>query len=191
MTTNTLNIGTVSPVEALSQAKNEPAWMLDLRLKAWRFFEEIPWPTGAEETWRRTKLTGFKFEEYQPVSGGTACGVLPADVAKSLAEIESVGTLAIVDGATAKYELDAGLTARGVIFSDLHTAARQHPELVQRYFGAAVATDENKFSALQLRAVEPAARSSMCRATSSSSSRSRRSSARVRASWRGCTTRSS
>ena len=64
MTTQTLTVRT--PVEALSQAKNEPAWMLDLRLKAWRFFEEIPWPTGAEETWRRTKLTGFKLEEYQP-----------------------------------------------------------------------------------------------------------------------------
>ena len=48
--------------------------MLDLRLKAWRFFEEIPWPTGAEETWRRTKLTGFKFEEYQPVSGADRIG---------------------------------------------------------------------------------------------------------------------
>ena len=148
MTTQTLTTSKVSAVETLSQAKNEPAWMLDLRLKAWRFFEEIPWPTGAEETWRRTKLTGFKFEEYQPVNGGTAAEILPAEVAKSLAEIESVGALAIVDGATAKYELDAGLTARGVIFSDLHSAARQHPELVQRYFGAAVATDENKFSAL-------------------------------------------
>ena len=79
---------------------------------------------------------------------GPQSATLPAEVAKSLAEIESVGTLAIVDGATAKYELDAGLAARGVIFSDLHTAALQHPELVQSYFGAAVATDENKFSAL-------------------------------------------
>jgi Fe-S cluster assembly protein SufD len=147
MTTGTLNIGTVSPVEALSQAKNEPNWMLDLRLKAWRFFEEMPWPTGAEETWRRTKLTGFKLEDYQPFTRGEATA-LPADVAKSLAEIESVGTLAIVDGATLRCELDPALTARGVIFSDLDTAARTHPELVQKYYNTAVATDENKFSAL-------------------------------------------
>ena len=73
---------------------------------------------------------------------------LPADVAKSLAEIESVGTLAIVDGATVKCELDPALAARGVIFSDLDTAARTHPELVQKYYNAAVATDENKFSVL-------------------------------------------
>jgi len=143
MTTTTL----IMPVDTLSQAKNEPAWMLDLRLKAWRFFEEIPWPTGAEETWRRTKLTGFKLEDYQPFAAPQATS-LPADVKKSLGEIESVGSLAIVDGATVKSELDPALAARGVIFSDLDTAARTHPELVQKYYNTAVATDENKFSAL-------------------------------------------
>ena len=53
-----------------------------------------------------------------------------------------------MDGATAQHKLDASLTARGVIFTDLHTAAREHPDLVQRYFNTVVATDENKFSAL-------------------------------------------
>ena len=122
--------------------------MLDLRRKAWRFFEEIPWPTGNEETWRRTKLTGFKLEDYQPLTGATQPAAIPAEVEKSLAEIDSIGTLAIVDGATLKYELDPSLHARGVIFSDLHSAAREHPELVQRAFNSVVATDENKFSAL-------------------------------------------
>ena len=147
MATETLVMTQNTTVAALSQARGEPEWMLDLRRKAWRFFEEIPWPTGSEETWRRTKLTGFKLEEYQPV-GGIAPAALPADVEKSLAEIESVGSLAIVDGATARYELDAGLAARGVIFCDLHTAVREHPALVQQTFNSAVATDENKFSAL-------------------------------------------
>ena len=57
-----------STVEALSAGQNEPDWMLELRRKAWRFFEEIPWPTGNEETWRRTKLTGFKLEDYPPLA---------------------------------------------------------------------------------------------------------------------------
>ena len=56
-------------VEALSLARHEPDWMLELRLRAWRFFQEIPWPTGNEETWRRTKLTGFKLEDYAPLVG--------------------------------------------------------------------------------------------------------------------------
>ena len=49
-------------VEALSAQKQEPTWFLDLRRRAWRFFEEIPWPTGNEEEWRRTRLTGLHVE---------------------------------------------------------------------------------------------------------------------------------
>ncbi len=150
-----------SPVESLSVGKDEPTWMLDLRLQAWRFFDEMPWPTGNEETWRRTKLTGFKLEDYQPFVGVEPSGgqpakastpdrfaILPAEVEKSLSEVESVGDLAIVDGAVARYRLDPALAARGVIFTDLDTACRVYPELVQRHFNSTVATDENKFSAL-------------------------------------------
>ena len=48
--------------------------MLELRIRAWRFFEEMPWPTGTEETWRRTKLTGFKLEDYVPLVGALSEG---------------------------------------------------------------------------------------------------------------------
>jgi Fe-S cluster assembly protein SufD len=147
MAIETRIMSTESPVEAISQAKDEPTWMLDLRRKAWRFFEEIPWPTGSEETWRRTKLTGFAWEDYQSFPAAKA-SALPAVVEKSLSEVASIGSLAIVDGATAKCELDPGLAARGVIFTDLDTAARTYPELVQKHYNTAVATDENKFSAL-------------------------------------------
>lgn len=148
MTTDALTMTRNTPVEALAQAKNEPEWMLDIRRKAWRFFEEMPWPTGAEETWRRTKLTGFKLEDYQPLHGTDAPDTLPEDVTKSLAEVESIGSLAFVDAAPALHTLDAALAARGVIFTSLDEAVRRYPELVQRYFNSVVAIDENKFSAL-------------------------------------------
>lgn len=150
MTTQTKVIENISQasVEALSFVRQEPDWMLDLRLKAWRFFQEIPWPTGVEETWRRTKLTGFKMEDYAPLVGAGAISRLPDEVSKSLAEVESVGELAFVDGARAHYRLDPQLAAQGVIFTDLGTAAREHADLVQKVFGAAVSESEHKFSAL-------------------------------------------
>lgn len=144
MITTTIN----TPAEALSVAKGEPEWMLDIRRKAWRFFEEIPWPTGAEETWRRTKLTGFKLEDFAPLTGVEASAALPDEVTKSLAEVESVGSLAFVDSALANRELDADLARRGVIFTSLDEAVRRYPELVQQHFNSVVAIDENKFSAL-------------------------------------------
>ena len=54
-------------VEALSSQRREPAWFLDLRRRAWRFFEEIAWPTGQEEEWRRTRLTGLNIDEFREV----------------------------------------------------------------------------------------------------------------------------
>lgn len=148
MTAHTLTMADSAPVEALWRAKNEPEWMLDIRRKAWRFFEEIPWPTGSEETWRRTKLTGFKLEEYTPLTGAEAPVALPDEVKKSLSEIESVGNLAFVDAALALRELDESLAHRGVIFTSLDDAVQRYPELVQKYFNSVVAIDENKFSAL-------------------------------------------
>jgi Fe-S cluster assembly protein SufD len=133
--------------ETLSAARGEPAWMLELRRRAWRFFEEMPWPTGKEETWRRTRLTGFNLEDYTPAAP-VAPAVLPESVTSRLSEIQSAGSLAVVDGQQAQAELAEPLKARGVVFTSLSTALAEHPELVQRAFSTAVATDENKFSAL-------------------------------------------
>ncbi len=53
------------------------------------------------------------------------------------------------DAATACAEIDPELAAQGVIFSDLDTAVREHPELVKQYFMTqAVPVDFGKFEAL-------------------------------------------
>ena len=149
MTSLTVDSISSAAVDALSAARSEPAWLLDLRQRAWRFFEEMPWPTGNEETWRRTRLTGFALDNFAPLNGNASpAGDLPAPVLQSLGEIKSAGSLAVVNGAGTRSELADELAHQGVIFSDLTTAVRTHPELVQRGLGAAVAVDENKFSAL-------------------------------------------
>ena len=51
-------------VRATSAAKNEPAWMLEFRLAAWKTYEETPMPKATDESWRRTRLTGFKTENF-------------------------------------------------------------------------------------------------------------------------------
>ena len=53
-------------VRALSVARKEPAWMLEFRLAAWHTFEAMPWPKATDEAWRRTRLTGFKLDSFQP-----------------------------------------------------------------------------------------------------------------------------
>ena len=59
-------------VRALSASRNEPDWMLEFRLAAWRQFEAMPWPKPTDETWRRTRLTGFNLKNFK--SHATAHG---------------------------------------------------------------------------------------------------------------------
>jgi Fe-S cluster assembly protein SufD len=87
-------------------SRGEPHWLGTLRADWWRRVEANPWPTGAEEEWRRTSLDGL------PRDGGL-----------------------LMDPPMATYELDPALAARGVIFSDLPTAVREHGDLVKRRLG--------------------------------------------------------
>ncbi len=140
-------------VRALSELLDEPGWMLDLRLTAWRFFEEIPWPTGTEETWRRTSLRGFRLENYRPFVPDVLTEVeaeadLETIYREHLAELVSAGELVMDEGRAFYHRLDDTLAAKGVIFTDLHTAVREYPELVQRTFAQQVPLDANKFAAL-------------------------------------------
>jgi Fe-S cluster assembly protein SufD len=150
MSTETLSSESISEaaVTAISRAKGEPEWLLELRLRAWRYFDEMPWPAYTEETWRRTRLTGFSLGEYTPFPGSGAPEKLSSEGAATLGEIASAGHLAFEDSSLVAAELDGDLASKGVIFTDLDTAVRDFPELVKRYYGTVVATDENKFSAL-------------------------------------------
>ncbi|MFN8440913.1 MAG: Fe-S cluster assembly protein SufD [Caldilineaceae bacterium] len=135
---------------ALSQAWNEPQWMLDFRLAAWQQFEALEWPKSTDEAWRRTKLTGFDLKNFQPVvypNGHTPeVGML---VQHELDEMDSAASLVFSEGMIAHRSAKSDLEGQGVIFTDLHTAVNQHPELVKKYFmNQAVTPDFNKFTAL-------------------------------------------
>jgi Fe-S cluster assembly protein SufD len=93
-------------ITALSERNAEPDWLRALRAEWWRRAEATPWPTGQEEEWRRTALDK-----------------LPRD-APLAPEAHSI-----------RCALDPDVAERGVIFSDLATAVREHPDLVRRHFG--------------------------------------------------------
>ena len=87
-------------------SRSDPEWLQTLRSQWWARVEANPWPDGAAEEWRRTSLDD-----------------LPRD-----------GEL-LVDPPSATHDLDPTLASRGVIFSDLATAVREHGELVRSHLG--------------------------------------------------------
>ena len=139
-------------VRQASAAKDEPCWMLDFRLQAWQTFENLPWPKSTDEAWRRTRLTGFKLENFTPFAipdGIVRRYDLEPDLIDALDEMESSASLIYRDGGVLYGEENQELEEQGVIFTDLQSAVHEHPELIQRYFMTeAVTPDANKFAAL-------------------------------------------
>ncbi len=142
---------TEETVRAASALKNEPAWMLEKRLAAWQTFEATPWPKATDEDWRRTRLTGFKLEKFQPFAPpvGESTAPLDAQIQYELDEMQSAASLVFESGGLRYRNVTEDLTSKGVIFTDLQTAVREHPALVQEYFMTqAVKPEHNKFTAL-------------------------------------------
>lgn len=139
-------------VRHASAIKNEPEWMLEFRLHAWRTFESLPWPKPTDEAWRRTRMTGFKLENFTPfaVNGGTVeRSQLDPFLLNELDELDSSASLIYGDGGLLFAEENEDLGAQGVIFTDLQTAVQRYPSLVRRYFMTeAVKPGANKFAAL-------------------------------------------
>ena len=108
MTTATASTLDATAIERISDARSEPDWLRALRAAWWERAEGTPPPTGLEEEWRRTDLTG-----------------LPRD-----------GAL-LLDAPALEVHLPPGAAEAGVVVADLGTAVRDHPDLVRRHLGVA------------------------------------------------------
>ena len=138
-------------VVQLSASLNEPEWMLDLRLGAWEIFSSLPMPTTRDEAWRRTDIRRFKLDSFGiSLNGNGATGAkVPSHLAAQLTEDAAGGVLVEVDGLVKDYSLSDELRGQGVVFCDMHTAVREHGDLVRKYFMTeAVRADAGKFAAL-------------------------------------------
>jgi Fe-S cluster assembly protein SufD len=147
---NTRGEFSTDSLAAFLKPRNEPGWLVDRRRAALAQFETATWPTLRHEEWRRTDIRAFKLASFQPPGG-----LVPTPAA--LAAMEPVraalashyGTgIVQVDG-TLAHGSDPAALPTGVLFLDLPTAARSHPELLGRYFQTqAVTPDADAFSAL-------------------------------------------
>src|ERR671911_389406 len=139
-------------VKALSSFKDEPGWLTEKRLGAWRAFEELPMPTLRDEAWRYTDISDVSpedFSPYVPSPEVSSEGDLPDAVQKLIEEGEENSALLVQHNSEKTFQrMDEELRSKGVIFTDMHTALRDHEEIVRdRLFGL-VPEDYDKFSAL-------------------------------------------
>ncbi|RKN14268.1 Fe-S cluster assembly protein SufB [Micromonospora musae] len=143
-------------VRDISAKKNEPAWMLDLRLKGLRLFERKPMPSWGAD------LTGIDFDNIKYFVRSTEKQAaswedLPEDIKNTYDRlgIPEAEKQRLVAGVAAQYESEVvyhkireDLEEQGVIFLDTDTALREHEDIFKEYFGTVIPVGDNKFAAL-------------------------------------------
>jgi len=150
-------------IRFISAKKNEPAWMLNYRLTAFRH-----WLTMEEPDWAHVS---YQKPDYQDIIYYSA--PKPKKVLKSLDEVDPellktfqklgisileqerlsgvesrVALDIIVDSVSVKTTFKATLAEKGIIFCSFGEAIQEHPELVQKYMSSVVPYTDNFYAAL-------------------------------------------
>jgi Fe-S cluster assembly protein SufD len=134
---------TADTIRDRSRAKAEPEWLLKRRLDAWRAFEAMAMPSPLEEEWRRTDISALDVEAAL-ASGGVKPAKLPAALTDPAG---FAGTIIQSDGEIVSQAMMA--LPKGVIFTGLHTAARDHAKLIREHLHDIVHATDWKLGALQ------------------------------------------
>jgi Fe-S cluster assembly protein SufD len=136
-------------LEELSAGRDEPRWMLEKRYEGWYHFEEMEPPF-----WRRTDMRKLKWEEllpYAPPQSAVAgLEALPPKLQDALAVYgERAGLILQRDSARVYLDLAEDLRQQGVIWTDMNSAVREYPDLIQKHlFNEAVPIATDKYTAL-------------------------------------------
>ena len=144
-------------IRKMSEIKEEPEWMLDFRLKAYKRFLDKPMP----EWVAKEKLETLDFDDIyyyiKPTENqAKSWDEVPEEIKQTYEKLgipEAERTY--LAGVTAQYESEVvyhknreDLEKLGVLFCDMDTAVREYPELVKEYFGTVIPPGDNKFAAL-------------------------------------------
>jgi len=143
-------------VRDISARKNEPEWMLDMRLKGLKYFGRKPLPTwGADLS--DIDFDNIKYFVRSTEKQAASWDELPADIKNTYDKlgIPEAEKQRLIAGVAAQYESEVvyhkireDLEEKGVIFLDTDTALREHPDLFKEYFGTVIPPGDNKFAAL-------------------------------------------
>lgn len=142
-------------VRDISAQKNEPAWMLDTRLKALKFFMQSPMPDWGPNL-NELDPQNIRYYVKAETKTQTSWEQVPEAIKRTF---EHLGLPAAeqryLAGLGAQYESDVVYhnlkqewADQGVIFLDTDTALKEYPEIFKQYFGTIVPFNDNKFAAL-------------------------------------------
>ena len=142
-------------IRTISKTKNEPEWMLDIRLSAYKYFKECDDPSFGPD------LSFINYDDYTyyiKSSEGSEedWDKVPKEIKDTFDKLGiPEAEQKFLGGVSTQFESEVvyhsmldEVIEKGVIFLDTDSALREYPELVKEYFGKLVNYTDNKFAAL-------------------------------------------
>ena len=147
-------------IKAISAKKNEPTWLLDFRLKAYKKWLKMEEPSWANLNYPKIDYQNIAYysapkkaldslDEVDPEILKTYEKLgIPLEEQKQLAGVKTVAVDAVFDSVSVKTTYQEELEKLGIIFCSISEAAHKHPQLVQEYLASVVPPTDNYFACL-------------------------------------------
>jgi len=143
----------------ISAKKEEPSWLLEWRLKAFRQWLKMTEPEWANVQYPKIDLQALKYYSA-PKSSGKPKNLDEVDpellriyerLGISLNEqkkLQGIAVDAVLDSVSVGTTFKTTLSKLGIIFSSFSEAVKEHPELIKKYLGSVVPMTDNYYAAL-------------------------------------------
>ncbi|QJP33867.1 Fe-S cluster assembly protein SufB [Nonlabens sp. Ci31] len=160
MKSDTIPVGLSEDViRIISAKKNEPQWMLEWRLEAYRIFIEMEEPEWANVTYEKPDLQAISYysapgskpkldslDEVDPELLETFKKLgISIDEQKKLS---GVAMDVVIDSVSVATTFKKTLGEKGIIFCPISEAIQEHPELVKKHLGTVIPQNDNYYAAL-------------------------------------------
>ena len=146
-------------VKAISKKKNEPKWMTDWRLDAYREWEKMKEPEWANVNYKKPDLQSISY--YSAPSNAPKYNDLSEVDPELLATFKKLGISVdeqkklsgvamdvVIDSVSVATTFKKTLTEKGIIFCSISEAIKNHPDLVKKYIGSVIPVKDNYYAAL-------------------------------------------
>ena len=142
-------------IREISKAKDEPDWMLDLRLEAYHKFESMPLPSFGPDL-SDIDFSDFTYYKKPSKKVEKDWNEVPETIKNTFEKLKiPESEQKFLAGVSTQYESEVvyhnmlqEVEEKGVIFYDTDTALKMVPDLFRKYFGKIVSYADNKFAAL-------------------------------------------
>ena len=146
-------------IRIISAKKQEPQWLLDFRLRAFRYWQTLEMPQ-----WAHLQIPPIDYQDIiyyaapKRKEGPKSLDEVDPELLKTFDKLgipleerlalSGLAVDAVMDSVSVKTTFREKLHEKGIIFCSISEAVREHPDLVRRYLGSVVPYKDNFYAAL-------------------------------------------